>query len=606
MQTSKFIQVNKNALIEIIHDENNNHDFDYDIISDQKNNTLTFAINPNEPNVLNTTDRMLFLIDNETKKHGIVDFDKYSFLQKNSYSGNANSTYNTIKIWLPINYNFHDSIGFFLNIYSLDFDNNIKYNLSNFYLDVSDSILMNQIELSQKPFRMNNKLWGKSITLHIPSVYYESRQVQNHQPKVGSINNVLTNGRGFSTTAPIFFDFRFLFNRNIILNETIYKTTSSTTFSTPQAPNNIELSVSIESAQDGDYFIIKGLYNGTQGGLNEFMRMKDLNGDPSYLLYSITLYEDNLAQSTRDIYVYENYQLGIDDYRPVIKYTNTLASIKVDMKLVSMVDDSVDVKSAEYVLTGNEVAKYGKSLTPINITGSIKPKLYNSAPTQVTLPTKDVVESYFRRKAIKKVDVRYVPYPVMFDSASISIKGVNIENDDAIYKYDELMITLEPFDNVYIFSILDKSDESSYKEYEIPTKNTTINMIFKSNGQVVEIPLYTESNNVDLKRGIVAFNISETDVNNIKKIYQFSNNWYITLLNNGIETVLYKGKFKFDVKEIDTVLPTLDIKIKPLILKYKPQINQLKTTPLVEKKILQPGLQPNVQPLKLKINKFNL
>lgn len=553
MTENKFIQVNKNALIEIIHDDSNYMSMDYSIITDTKNGVKSFSIN--DVTKLNNVNQQLFLLDKLTNKYAPVDFNSYNFLSKNDYTGNAPSLYYTIKIWFPINYNFTGVNGIYFNSYSLDYDNTVKYDFSNFYLDISNSNLMNSITLADTPIRMNNVLWGKYIELYIPNLYYESGQRINNIAKSGSINYNLTLGKGLSTTAPIYFDFRFLYSKKILLGETTYLTTSKLLFNSPQAPNNLNISVKIEQASDGDYFIINGQYNGSSGDLEQYMNIRALSGNPSYILYSITVYENNLPQSTRDIYIYENYSVGIDDYRPVIKYTNTLASIRVDMKIVS--NDSsipVEIRTAEYTLTGNEIAKYGKYTSTINVNNVIKPKLYNSAPVQVQMNTNDINQAYFKRKVSKKLELRYVSYPLLYNSSTIKIKN---QNGIETYSNNELNIVLDPFDNIYKFSLIDNSIDNVYNPFEIPIANTTVNMVFKSDSLSVRIPLYTESNAVDLKNGVVVFKISEAELSNIKKISSISNNWYITLTTNSLETVLYKGTFEFP-KQILTTKPSPD------------------------------------------------
>lgn len=602
MTESKYIQVNQNALIEIIHDDLNSQDFDYSIIHDQKNNTKSFVIN--SPSELNTIQNQLFSIDKTINKFGILDFNKYNFLTKTEYVNNQFSEYTKVKVWFPINYIFNDTNGFFLNIYTLDFNNKTKYDLSNFYLDKSNATMYNSIELETKPFRMNNKVWGKSVTLLIPSVSFEANMRPNNQAKVGTINYNLAGSTGLSITSPIYFDFRFLFNKKTILNELTYYTTGQLIFSTPQTIINNFLSVSIKPATDGDYYTINGAYNGSTGELDKYMEAKAYSGDQSYILYTIIVYEDNIPQTSRDIYVYENFNEGIKDYRPVIKYTNVLASIKVEMKIISNVSDTMDLKSTEYILTGNEVAKYGRYLSSINVTNAIKPKLYNSAPTRINLPTKDIINSFFKRKESKKLELRYVPYPVLFSSSTIAVQ--NISTNSNVTPNGGLMLELKPFDNIFKLSVVNYTSESTYEGYSIPVENTIVNLVFKSESSTVRINLYIESNEVDLKNGILVFKINQSDLKNIQKIYVKSKSFYITLITNDVETVLYNGRFKV---VSDIVPPTPPIVIPTI---KNPTSGTRKPSQLIEgnffglqmqeMKILESGKTLNTKTIKTKFN----
>src|SRR5690606_31491447 len=111
-------------------------------------------------------------------------------------------------------------------------------------------------------------------------------------------------------------------------------------------------------------------------------------------------------------------------------------------------------------------------------------------------PTQDVINSFFKRKASKKVELRYVPYPVLYNMSNIAIK--NISTDSGIIGNDiigngKLEIVLKPFDNIFKFNIMDIKTENSYEEYSIPVDNTLVQMVFKNDTTTVNIPLYVES-----------------------------------------------------------------------------------------------------------------
>jgi len=544
---SRFIQVHQDALIEFIQDDQFYFEDDYSIIKDVKNNevSFTFSKNVNVATNYNKIPNQLYLVDSLINRYGISDPDVKSFLQETKYINNQPSKYDKIKIWFPIHYNFAASTGFYLKSYTLDYTNKLKYNLSNFYLDTKVQSDLNKIDNEPTPFRLNQKLWGKSITLYIPSIYTEAQNRVNNNPTAGTINYNLTSGvSGLSTTSPIYFDFRFLSTKSTILNETTYITTPGIITNIPQAPEYNTLGVEISRATDGDYFLINGLYNGSIGEFENFMNVLEQSGRKSYVLYSITEYEDNLPQDTKDIYVYQEFIKKLT-YRPIFKFTNTVASIRVDMKLISAVDSTVITKSSEIVLTGNEIAKYGKFVTPINITNAIKPKLYNSKPDQLVLPSADIINSHLKRKAQKKLEIRYVPYPVLMDVHNVVAQEMTVvKNNTSFSGFGDLKITLTPFDNIVKFGIFTKDGESNIKPFEIPSANTLVNLVFKSTTNELRIPLYVESNEVDLSKGIVVFKLTSKNNEVLKSIIKTSKIFYITLTTNGIETVLYDGTYE--------------------------------------------------------------
>lgn len=543
---SRFIQVHPDAIIEWIWDDQFFYEDEYSIIKDVKNNetSFSFAFNANDPLNYNKIPNQLYLVDSVINKFGIADPIVKPFLQETQYVNNQPSKFNKIKIWFPIYYTFPNSTGFYLRTYALNYENAVKYNLSNYFMDITIPGELTKIENEAQPFRLNEKLWGKSITLYVPSTYDEALNRINNAPTLGSINYNLTSGiLGLSQTSPIYIDFRFLTSKSTVLGETTYLTTPPLVTNIPQAPEYNNLGVQITQAIDGDYFVINGTFNNSIGEFESFMTALEENGKRSYILYAITVYEENIPQETREIYVYKDFYKGIDDYRPVLKFSNTTASIRVDMKLISSVDSSVVTKTAEYTLIGNQVSKYGKYVTPINITGAIKPKLYNSKPDQIILPSKELLNSHLRRKKTKQ-EIRFVPYPVLTSVFNIVAQEATLSvNNSTYYGYGDLKLSLTPFDNVIKLSIAKKSSENSIEPFVIPSSNSIVQMIFKSPTTELRIPLYLESNEVNLSNGVVVFKIPSTDQEKIKKIYAKNKNFYITVTSNGIETVIYDGVF---------------------------------------------------------------
>ena len=71
----------------------------------------------------------------------------------------------------------------------------------------------NLLNFSTNPLLFQETLWGKNISIDIPSPYSISRQSDNNLPTVSSINSYLTDGLGLSQTSPVFIEFRFIERR---------------------------------------------------------------------------------------------------------------------------------------------------------------------------------------------------------------------------------------------------------------------------------------------------------------------------------------------------------------------------------------------------------
>lgn len=563
---SRFIQVHPDAIVEWIFDDQFFNDDNYSIIKDVKNgiSSFTFSNDVNDVNNYNRLPNQLYLVDQLINRYGIVDPITKPFLQETKFINNQPSLFNKVKIWFPIHYNFNNSTGFYFNSYGLNYENNVPYNFANFFLDTTIPGDLNKIQNESKPFRLNEKLWGKSITLYVPSLNNEANNRIDNKPALGTINYNLTNGvLGLSQTSLIYLDFRFLTTKSTILGETTYITTPPLITSISQVPEYNNLGVQITEAADGDYFIINGTYNSTIGDFSVFMNTLAESGKRSYILYSITVYEENIPQETRDIYVYKDFHKGIDDYRPVLKFTNTTATIRVDMKLINAIDSSVVTKTSEYSLTGNAVSKYGKYATPINISGAIKPKLYNSKPNQLILPPVDLINSHIKRKNKNKTEIKYISYPILTNSYNIVTQDATIKTLDKIYYgTSDLKIILTPFDNVIKIAISKKINDDTISPFNIPNTNTIVQLVFKSPTSNLRIPLYLESNEVNLTEGVVIFKIPAINQEQIKKIRQNNNTFYITITTNGIETVLYTGLFELseNIKKTTTSIENIATK----------------------------------------------
>lgn len=567
---SRFIQVHPDALIEWIWDDSFYYADNYSIIRDIQNNvtSFTFSADAVDTTNYNKIPQQLYLIDSLINKYGIADPTKKQFLQESQYSNPQPSHFNKVKIWFPIYYIFPNTTGFFLNISALNYENAVKYNLANYFLDISVAGELNKIINETQPFRLNERLWGKSIEIYVPSVYDEALLRVNNAPQLGSINYNLTNGTlGLSQTSPISIDFRFLTKKATILNETTYLTTPALVATIPQAPEYNNLAVDIEHATIGDYFLINGTYNGSLGDFDVFMNTLSTSGKNSYILYTITVSEDNIPQDPETRYIYQDFYKQ-QTYRPTFKFTNTVASIRVDMQLINSVDSSTITKSSEIAVVGNQIAKYGNYLSSINVSNAIQPKLYNSKPDTLTLPSMEVLNSHLKRKVNNvKTDIKYIPYPVLTNTYNIVVQDTNKTNINGIYYgFGDMQLVLTPFDNVIKIKVAEQVTSLSIKPFSFPSSNSVVQLVFKSATTELRESLYLESNEVDLSAGLLVFKIPATDQPQLKKIASTNTIFYITITTNGVETAVYDGTFALLQDQPRLSLGTIAADVAPRFL----------------------------------------
>lgn len=558
-QNSRYIKCHPDALIEWIQDDQFFYSDNYSIIKDTLNveQRFHFSKSAQDPNNYNKIPRGLYLIDRIINKYGIADPDNKTFLQESQYTNPAPSEFDRIKIWFPISYTFPNSSGFMIKLSALNFDNTVSIILTDFFLDTTIPANLLLIQNESVPFRYGGRLWGKSITINVPSTYHESRKRVSGQPTLGSINAHLGVGlNGLSQTSPIYIDFRFLTSKQTVLGESTYLSTPSLVVSIPQAPEYNQLAVQVSRATDGDYFLINGLYNGTIAQFSQFMDTLTESGQRSYVLYKITVFEDALPQPSQDIYKYEDY-LTPYSFCPILKTTNTSATIQVELQLISAIDGSVISRFADLAIVGSEVAKYGRYRQAINVSSAIKPKLYNSKPDNIILPSLDILKAGIIKKnrSLGPENIRYVPYPVLTDTYNIAAQDVTLSAGDGTRYFGKggLLIALTPFDNVLKFKISQLNGSENVKPFQFPASGSIIQLVFKSSTAELRVPLWNESGEVQLDNGVLVFKQVASEYTILKKVFETVQSFYITMTTNGVETSIYDGRFQLLEEQARTV-----------------------------------------------------
>ena len=556
MATSKRIKINSNVLLEWIYDDANVKTENYSVISNLVEGSRGYV----SSTPLNTVNNTLFTVDSVLKRYSKVDFSKFNFLQKQDYAGYP-ITYDTLKIYLPIDYSFTLYQGFSVKIYSLDYTNTKLYNICNFFYDKALDANIGMIDLIV-PFNFDQKLWGKCITLSIPSVYgiSKDRSITSTQNITipNTINNTLTNGVGLSQTSPIFIDFSYITAKDNVLGTDYYTIGDIYEVSVPQQPEYQSLGVEIVESTQGDFFDIYGIYQGTNEMLDNFVADLEANGMKIEIEYTITLYEEGIQSGYPQTFVVtENFAQKIS-YRPIIKFSNTTAAIDVLMTIHDLVNNSQIERFASIGLTKN-IGKYGKTLSRINLDDSVtKPKIYNAAPDTIVVGGNANVTEV-------KANITKVPYPVLLDKYKILVNSTNSVNNE--YKSNGLLsIIITPFDTVIKFTIAKNVDEATgisnpYDLSEI-VSNSNIKLVFKYGGKQLEKEYYAQASDNNFKLGVIVFKINESDLNIIKEIYsKGSKNFYITISSSVANTLLYSGKYEFyeNIKFIDLKTQNTDL-----------------------------------------------
>ena len=553
---SKFVKVDKNILIEYIYNDSNLITESYNVLVNSKYKTFSYLAS-DDTITGNGINNQLFKIDSISGRYGKSSDSNYSFLQVKNYTIGNPVRHDTVKIHLPINWTFGEYLGFYVKIYSFDSTNTIKYDLSNFYFDMTSIEQQSLLNFTSPPLLFQEKLWGKNISIDIPALNFISNQLTGGKPKENSINYNLTEGTGFSITAPIFIDFHFINNIQTINNVKSYLLTTNTTITLPQTPEFEKLGIVIKHSDNGDFFEIYGVYNDTIFGFKKFIDDSFTNGRNYYVQYDITLYEQNIRGKTTTITVTDGFNETID-YRPIIKYSTTTAIIDVEMRLIDNVDNSYIIRRASYGMLQDELSKYSLNMMKINVKNVAKPKIYNiktsintgligglgNSNGNLVLGGTNPNSTISQGSNSVVVETVKVPYPVLIDKFNIIARSENALLDSkTFFGFGKIQVLLYPFDNVVKFTIATGTNEQP--DFFNLTGISEISFVIKNDQNQITFPLFIESGEIDLAIGQVVFKVGQTRISEIKKIYNSGINiFYITGKSQDNVSVIYTGLYK--------------------------------------------------------------
>ena len=554
MKISKFVKVNLNILLEYVYDDTNLISDSYEILLNSNDNSQSYIAGDTSASG-NTEINQLFRIDPINNRYGIVNPNYYNFLQTKDYASGFPIAHDTIIIHVPVNWTFGEYLGFYIKAYTYDFQNQNIFTLSNFFFDMTDVNQQYLMNYTSPPLFFQEKQWGKQIAIQIPSVFAVSAQRQNGASTPNTINSNLTNGVGLSLNSPIFIDFSFITNISLINGVTSYTLGPSVTTTVPQAPDFEKLGVVIQESTQGDFFEIFGVYNNSIAEFSQFIDTSVTLGNNYYVEYDITIYEQNIAGSTKKEIVTDNFDQPVE-FRPIIKYSTTTAVIDVQMNLIDAVDGSTIVRNASYGMLQNQLSKYGLFLMKINLGSANVPVVYNlktsidpSMAALLGLGNGTGVNNGVGGNNIGTgngvtIETVKVPYPVLIDKFNIVAKSDSIKwKKDIFFGIGKLSIVLYPFDNIIRFTIA-TNIQTNGPQYMDLTNLGELNLVIKNTNIAKSFGLFRDSGEVNLSIGLIIFKIDQNSINDIRKIYDSGINlFYITSTAQSVTTTLFTGLF---------------------------------------------------------------
>lgn len=573
MRHSRFVNIDQNILIEYIYDDQNLIGEPYNILVNSQTRTNCFVssdvtrpLRRGFKATNNDTYNQLFLIGQDRyAKVPIVSTNtisnEYPFLNLINYPTSIPVRYDKIRIHLPINYTFGTMKGFYLRVYTFDSSESKVVELSNYYFDMTDIEQNYKLEFASSIQIIQEKQWGKYLEVQIPSVTKISDQRTLSLPKANSINFNLTNGVGLSLTSPIFIDFKDIESIQDTGGKKFFSTSPKKTIVIPQTPEFENLGVRIEESTQGDFFLIYPTFNGSLAEFVEYLDESFIDGLKYKVDYIIDLFEENIKVKTYKFSVQEDFGEEIE-FRPIFKYTTTTAIIDVTLRLTNINDESFIERRASYgllqgggqrmgsqvngkITTGNksggggDISKYSAKLTKINLKNAKKKEVINYKD----IITPKVGSDAFGTKPL--LILERIPF-VLFSRSFDVIKDPSshqVENKVLIGS-NQLMVTIDPFDNFLKFSIHQIVDDQ-YLKINL-NDYTELKMTIKGPKKDLDFKVFRESDQNDFENGTVIIKIPESSHKELKNLSKLN---FTLFYINGIDVfgnrvIIYSGFFK--------------------------------------------------------------
>lgn len=390
MESSKFIQLTEDVLLEYIYNDQSNptsfstssHKFEImkNLIT---NATHVFNSSANAEDIGNYRDISAVPISvNKTEwvslntSLGVPYNDKVTQLTSTpdllaTFSPDINVEYDTLRFHFTSGFNFQDFDGYIFNI-QVDRRDSVQVDLANVKLLRSDTPVFNG-----DPFLLAEKLYSTYIEFRIPSLFYMMTNFNSSVPN--SLGYKITDGQGFLSNGKIKIKLLGIFetviensyrffkvnevNQTSILNRDIYDT----------------LSANLIESNTGDYFELSGQVNNDT--LSNFISRLNQRGGDYIIFHQISISEQIngsfIKTSDQMFNQISNFDTPIL-FRPIILNSSVAQSFAIDytMRLFNRNDNTQIIKKARII--SYETKKYGRKLLKLNLgTAPTLARVYN-------------------------------------------------------------------------------------------------------------------------------------------------------------------------------------------------------------------------------------
>ena len=455
--------------------------------------------------------------------------------------------YDTIRLHLRTGYSFNGRgyEGFNFQVKARrEFDGGYNYFTSLVYLNSSSFEIQNP-----KPFTLSDSSFSKYVEIKVPSLVYMNDPARNKE-----FND------SFFGSGQLAVDDTANYEIKLNLIETVktvngydyIEISDSRELTLSREDEFVDIAVTLEESDYGDYFEIYGTKDGSKSGFENYINGRlQSSGDDITVFYDIEVSEqlglNYVSTYNTSFSQIANYDVPII-YRPVILNSAVSSNflLTVNMRIYNETDNTQILKIASLVY--NKPKKYGKRMNKINLNSNYNPTVvYNKlANTEVNRELNQFVNSI--RPSIG--ETKYVPvaldtYGILAGSTNVTLEGTESSATNEIdYKPEgETIIKLSKVSDNFIKFSIAKPKGDDIESISLVNADDII-LIIKSG--TVEQQVYHDPNfpDIDLGKGEVLFKVNKSIASRFdqKDTNLSQDKFYINLKNGETESLLYYGK----------------------------------------------------------------
>ena len=398
-----------------------------------------------------------------------------------------------------------------------------------------------------KPFILGETLWSKFINLKIPSLVNQNPEFNDRFYGDGTLGS-----SDLSALSNYQIKFKLIDNLSTSDGKDFFYTGEENVFTVSREDEFADFTVSIEDADDGDYFKIYGEKDNSINAFEAYVLNRiQTSSDDIVVIYDVDVFEQiSTSQVKSQTITFTQYESFNDPivFRPIIKNAGVAVnfSIEVTMRIYNQTDNTQIVKRAS--LTVNQASRYGKKLSTLKIDNpNILTEVYNILPS---LSSNKVISGFITDNLPRSV--KYVPTFVERHNIIVSNSKVNLNGDGnntmikEVEEFDtsdfieqsKLSIEIAPFASYYKFVIGKKRGD----DFDLVSFENAEKLIMSFNDGKTKLKFNNVYNkDIDVSKGEVLFMINEANASSIRGMK--TKDFYISVDNGTEETMITKGKF---------------------------------------------------------------